>query len=562
MLSSHRELQFVKFLDNLSQYLRTIRDPGKALAHALRESRTFFDASAGCIAVVDAGELDARTVLRIPRDGSWDVQHIGQFIRHTRPPVRKDLMIAAIRRRGATWGAMAFVRPVLAFDHDDRRLFARVAGVVSEAVQFLDRERMLDVRDRIDRKIMEQIHPKDLFYQILDGLRSLTHYDHSSALLIRESGEDSLRIVAEQISWTKARSQRIGLQLALDADLEQTFASAHTHGFDRRGDLWREWNGTPVNRLAELLDYNRDRQADSGLSREGSMLCAPLVGRDGVFGVLKVASRHPGRLKPYDAELVDRFRSQVAVAIQNLTRTESLQARIVTAERKHAIADLARTVAHDVNNALGSMLPLIQQMQADLQRGEMDHRLYLEDLEQVQKSMQVCRRIFGGMLSFARGGARRAPQGQVQPALDTTLAVLKDGIERRGIDLVIDTRDDLPAVACGQSDLEQIFLNLLTNAREATSDGGRVTVRIAPEPAGLSITVADTGCGIAPENMSRIFEPFFTTKINGNGLGLSICRSILWEVGGTMNLHSEPRKGTRVLVTVPCVPAQGARATL
>ena len=75
---------------------------------------------------------------------------------------------------------------------------------------------MLEIRDRIDRKIMEQIHPKDLFYQILDGLRSLTHYDHSSALLIRENGEDTLRVVAEQISWTKARSHRIGLTLPLD----------------------------------------------------------------------------------------------------------------------------------------------------------------------------------------------------------------------------------------------------------------------------------------------------------------------------------------------------------
>jgi signal transduction histidine kinase len=150
----------------------------------------------------------------------------------------------------------------------------------------------------------------------------------------------------------------------------------------------------------------------------------------------------------------------------------------------------------------------------------------------------------------------------VQPALDTTLAVLKDGMQRRGIDLVVDSREDLPTVACGQSDLEQIFLNLLTNAREASSHGDNVTVRIEPEADSMSITVADTGCGIAPENLGRVFEPFFTTKANGSGLGLSICRSILWEIGGTMSLHSEPHKGTRVLVTVPCAPAPAARATV
>ena len=560
MLSPSRELEFLKFLDTLAQYLRATRDPRKALTFALREGRAFFDAESGCIAVAEAGQADARVLIALRRD-DWDLTHIGRFIRHTRPPVRRDVVLAPIRRRGAAWGAMAFRRVSPPFDHDDGRLLARVTAVVSDAIQSIDRERMLDVRDRIDRRIMELLHPKDLFYQILDGLRSLTHYDHSSALLIRERGEHTLRLVAEQIAWTKARSRHIGLTLPIDAELEPALASAEIHGFDREGDVWRSWTGKPVTRLAGLLDYNRGSH-DGEEARESAMLCAPLVARDGTIGLLKVASRHPGRLTPFDAELVDRFRSQAAVAIQNLTRTESLQARMLTAERKHAMADLARTVSHDVNNALGAMLPLIQQMQADLQAGRMDRTVYLDDLDQVQKSVQACRRIFGGMLSFARGGARRSHHGEVSPALETTLAVLKDGMQRRGIDLVVDTIDDLPPVACGQSDLEQVFLNLLTNAREASSQGGRVTVRVEPQPERIAITIADSGCGIAPENLARVFEPFFTTKANGNGLGLSICRSILWEVGGTLNVQSEVSRGTRVVVTVPWAPlVRGYAAT-
>jgi two-component system NtrC family sensor kinase len=550
MLSSSRELEFLKFLDTLGQYLRATRDPRKALTFALREGRAFFQAESGCIAVAEAGQ-DARMLIALRRD-DWDLAHIGRFIRHTRPPVRSDVVLAPIRRRGAAWGAMAFRRASPPFGHDDGRLLARVTAAVSDAIQSMDRERMLEVRDRIDRRIMELLHPKDLFYQILDGLRSLTHYDHSSALLIRERGEDTLRLVAEQIAWTKARSRHIGLTLPIDAELEPALASAEIYGFDRDGDVWRSWTGKPVARLAELLDYNRDH--DGAHARESAMLCAPLVARDGTIGLLKVASRHPGRLTPFDAELVDRFRSQAAVAIQNLTRTESLQARMLTAERKHAMADLARTVSHDVNNALGAMLPLIQQMQADLQGGRMDRAVYLDDLDQVQKSVQACRRIFGGMLSFARGGARRSHHGEVSPALETTLAVLKDGMQRRGIDLVVETVDDLPPVACGQSDLEQVFLNLLTNAREASSQGGQVTVRVEPQDERIAITIADSGCGIASEDLARVFEPFFTTKPNGNGLGLSICRSILWEVGGTLNVQSEVAKGTRVLVTVPWAP--------
>jgi signal transduction histidine kinase len=408
---------------------------------------------------------------------------------------------------------------------------------------------------------MVQIDPKDLFYQILDGLRSLTHYDHSSALLIRENSEEELRVVAEQIAWTKAKSERIGLTLVVDAEARAILESGDIYGFDRRDGVWTEWSGKPVTRLAELLDYNVATPFMGLDLREASILCAPLVTRDGIFGVLKVAARYAGRLRPYDAELVDRFRSQAAVAILNLTRTESLRARLLTAERRHAMAELARTVSHDVNNALGAMLPLVQQMHEDLRSGTFDQAVYLQDLEQVQKSLQVCRRIFGGMLSFAKGGARRTRPGHVSPALETSLAVLKDGMSRRGIAVIVDAPDDLPAVACGQSDLEQVFLNLLTNAREASVDGGTVSVRVRPGPEGVTITVADTGQGIAPDDLPRIFEPFFTTKATGSGLGLSICRSILWEVRGTLDLESEPGRGTRVHLTVPWAPSTSLRTS-
>ena len=269
---------------------------------------------------------------------------------------------------------------------------------------------------------MEQIHPKDLFYQILDGIRSLTLYDHSSALLIREEDEASLRVVAEQIAWTKAKSERIGLRIPITEDAAALLQSEQVYGFDRHGDSWREWSGQPAGALAALLDYNTDDDgAKARRLREASMLCAPLVTRDSLVGVLKIAARHPEQLKPFDAELVEHFRSQAAIAIQNLHRTESLRARVVTAERKHAMADLARSVSHDVNNALGSMLPLIQQMQADVRSGVLAPVVFAEDLEHVQKSLQVCRRIFGGMLTFSRNAARRSGYGQVRRAIETAI---------------------------------------------------------------------------------------------------------------------------------------------
>jgi two-component system, NtrC family, sensor kinase len=551
MLPVQRELAALKFIDGLSAHLKEVREPHKALRHALRDTREFFRATHGCIATLRTGRSKADLLFTLPKRADWDLGVLTRYIRHTHPPVQRDMLIGSVRRRGGAWGALALVAPGRDFDREDRRLIARIAAVLSAAVHRIDRDRLLGVRDRIDRKIMEQIHPKDLFYQIMDGIRSLTLYDHSSALLIREEDEASLRVVAEQIAWTKAKSERIGLRIPITDEAAALLQSEQVYGFDRDGDRWLEWKGQPAGALAALLDYNRRDEGQAESLREGSMLCAPLVTRDSLVGVLKIAARHPEQLKPFDAELVEHFRSQAAIAIQNLHRTESLRARVVTAERKHAMADLARSVSHDLNNALGSMLPLIQQMQADLRSGTVAPIVFAEDLEHVQKALQVCRRIFGGMLTFSRNAARRGGNGQVRRAIDTASAILKYGMSRSAIELQVDVPDEIPEVACSQSDLEQVFLNLLTNAREATPQGGRITVRVRPVDRLVEISIADSGCGIPAENLPRVLEPFFTTKEHGNGLGLSICRSVLWEVDGTLTIQSEAGHGTDVRVLVP-----------
>jgi two-component system, NtrC family, sensor kinase len=550
MLSVQRELAALKFLDELSAHLREVREPHKALRHALRDTREFFGAASGCIATLRAGREHTDLLFTLPKDAEWELGVLTRYIRHTHPPLQRDMLIGSVRRRGGAWGAIALLAPGRAFDREDRRLIARIAAVLSAAVHRIDRDRLLGVRDRIDRKIMEQIHPKDLFYQILDGIRSLTLYDHSSALLIREEDQASLRVVAEQIAWTKAKSERIGVRLPITDEAAALLQSEQIYGFDRHGDSWREWRGAPASALATLLDYNSGDE-DGERLREGSMLCAPLVTRDSLVGVLKIAARYPEQLKPFDAELVEHFRSQAAIAIQNLHRTESLRARVVTAERKHAMADLARSVSHDVNNALGSMLPLVQQMQADLRSGVLAPTVFAEDLEHLQKALQVCRRIFGGMLTFSRNAARRSGSGQVRRAIDTASAILKYGMSRSAIELQVNVPDEMPEVACSQSDLEQVFLNLLSNAREATPHGGRISVSVRAANRSVEISIADSGCGIPAENLPRVLEPFFTTKPHGNGLGLSICRSVLWEVDGTLTIRSVPGGGTDVTVLVP-----------
>jgi signal transduction histidine kinase len=221
------------------------------------------------------------------------------------------------------------------------------------------------------------------------------------------------------------------------------------------------------------------------------------------------------------------------------------------------MADLARGVAHDVNNALGAVLPLVQQMRAELGAGKIEVSSFAEDLRQIEGSILTSRRIFGGMLSFARGRVHEADGANIRQAIDTTRAILKEGLRRRGIQVVMEVDGELPLIQGSQGDLEQVLLNLLTNARDAMPQGGRLLITARRSDSGLQLVVEDTGVGIPAEHLPKILEPFFSTKPDGNGLGLSICRSIVWQMQGKLEIGSTPGVGTRVTVNLP-VPVRGA----
>jgi len=324
--------------------------------------------------------------------------------------------------------------------------------------------------------------------------------------------------------------------------------------FDSDGVQGKDWPSQKTHALAGLLDYNAPHAGDNDVPVE-AMICAPLATRDGVLGVLKVAGRYPGSFGVYEAELLARFLPLAAVAIQNSQRTFTLEAKMLAAERKHAIADLARGVSHDVNNALGSILPLVQQMAADLQSNRADPSIFLQDLRQVEQSVQTCRRIFGGMLGLARGSAETVGHGYVTRAIQSVVAILKDSIERQRIRLEVSVGEELPVIRGKQGDLEQLFLNLVTNARDAMPGGGKLSIAGRRAGSMVEISIRDTGCGIPTEYLARIHEPFFTTKPNGNGLGLSICRSILWDMSGRLTIHSHEGKGAEVRVMLPVADA-------
>jgi signal transduction histidine kinase len=547
------DIALLAFLDQLKNDLAAVREDRNAIRLTLRHACEHFEADDGCVAVGTPDRSRVELISVIPKGGQWDLSCLAGFIGRSRPRIPPDIVMAPIHRRGRVWAVLA-LRGRREFDIPSSYIaLRRVTKVVSECIELIDWRRNIEVRSKIDRKMLEQLGPHDLFYQILHGLRSLLQYDHSSAILICNPRENTLDLVAEQIAWRKGKSHLIGRKLPLDGQIHSLIQKNAVYGFNRRENGWHELSGRQSGRLAELLDYNTTVTSSLPDPRESCMLCAPLATREGVLGVLKVAACHHDFFNEYEAGLVRGFTPLAALAIQNSQRAVTLQARMVEAEKKHAIANLLRGVSHDVNNALGSVLPLVQQILIDCQSATLQQATLAEDLQQIEQSIQTCRRIFGGMLALARGANQGITQANVRRALDSTLAVLRDGLVRQGIQLDVEVATFMPNIQAGQGDIEQLLLNLATNARDAMPVGGVLSIKTEAAGDYMAILVQDTGCGIPSEVMSRIHEPFFTTKKNGNGLGLSICRSIIWNARGRMEITSQPGSGTRITVHLPLV---------
>ncbi len=541
----------VPHLWKLRNQLREGRDPEKVLKAALRLGLDLFHAGSGCVAWVRATGGPARVLFAVPESDWWDGDLIAGFLRGEKVRVPPDLMLARIRRHGRMWGALALRSSGPDYHWDDRQGLSSIAALANELIDQIDQERVREVRARVDRKVLEQSQPKHLFYEVLHGLRSLTAYDHSAALLTYDPEPNALEVVAEQVAWQKAKGRNVGRKVSLCATTRAFLAKGQVFGFDRQGRGWSDWTGSDATALAEVLDFDGARSAHAPGPPAGAILCAPLATRSGLLGVLKVAAMEGGAFGRYEADLLAQFLPQAAVALGNARRAESLEKKVLTAERKHAMADLARGVSHDMNNALGGVLPLVQQLRADLEEGEFDPALAAEDLRAIEQSIQVCRRIFGNMLGFARGLGRHPSAVSLHQAAEASLAFLGPSLDRRGTRLVLDLPEDLPSLWGTQADVQQLLLNLIGNARDATSSGDTVTIRARAANRHVELEVEDTGRGMTRDQLAKTSEPFFTTKEDGHGLGLAICRSIVAQMKGRLDIESAFQAGTRVRVVFP-----------
>jgi len=222
--------------------------------------------------------------------------------------------------------------------------------------------------------------------------------------------------------------------------------------------------------------------------------------------------------------------------------------RARAAEELASIATLVAGLAHEIGTPMG-----VIQGHAKLLEPEVTGEQARWRLRTIQEQIARISKIIQTLLNMARPGRRRPVPIPLEPLLETTLSFVSEKLKRRGIE-VERAYEPTPSLVGDPERLQQLFLNLFLNAADAMPNGGELRVSLRPGPDGaIELCIADTGSGIAAQDLPRIFEPFFTTKPagEGNGLGLMVVKGIVTDHGGSIDASSAPGKGTEFRVVFP-----------
>ncbi len=249
------------------------------------------------------------------------------------------------------------------------------------------------------------------------------------------------------------------------------------------------------------------------------------------------------------------------VIFDDITERMDLERQLAQADKLTSIGLLAAGVAHEVNTPLAVISSYAQMLAKQLPEGDPRWKL----LDRITRSTFRASEIVNNLLNFSRTGEAEFTAVDLDRVISDTLALLDHAF--RGARIHVDRRrdGDAPSLVQGSAGkLQQVFLNLFLNAREAMPEGGTLSITTTQTRDSVRVEVADTGEGIAPENIHRIYDPFFTTKPvrprerpagaamqGGTGLGLSVTYGIVQEHSGRISVESEPRSGTRFVLSFP-----------
>jgi signal transduction histidine kinase len=253
------------------------------------------------------------------------------------------------------------------------------------------------------------------------------------------------------------------------------------------------------------------------------------------------------------APLVSRDNEQIGrlVIFDDVTDRAELERRLIQADKLSSIGLLAAGVAHEVNTPLAVISTYAQMLAKQVAEDEQKSRI----LEKIARQTFRASEIVNSLLNFSRTSTSELTEVQLNRVIQETLSLLEHELKKAGVEVRTKLDARLEPVKGNPGKLQQVFLNLFINARDAMEPHGVLEVTTSMGENGPVVEVIDTGHGIAPEHLSRIYDPFFTTKSakKGTGLGLSVTYGIIQEHGGAIEAVSRPGEGTCFHLEFPAI---------
>ncbi|MCD4716048.1 MAG: PAS domain-containing protein [Desulfobacterales bacterium] len=306
----------------------------------------------------------------------------------------------------------------------------------------------------------------------------------------------------------------------------------------------------PSQQVRTRVDHNGER-------RYIEVTIYPIWEKDGKISKFIEISRDITERKKEESEITQRLEQMVEERTRQLKETHG---KLLHQDKMASLGKLSASVVHEINNPIAGILNLIILIKRIIEEGPMSQKeldLFSRYLNLMETETRRTSRIVSNLLAFSRQSKVDLKSLNVNRLLEKILFLNSNLLKMSGVEVEKKLDANLPDIVGSEDQLQQVFMNLVSNAGEAieVDGGGILSIESECFSEGDKITVSfrDTGAGIREENLSRLFEPFFTTKKKGKGvgLGLSVAYGIIEEHGGSINVESEEGKGTTFKVELP-----------